>query len=67
MAPKEPSEAEIIFNRASVALAKSQKLVASWLPPRDEAEETPAKEAEELTEPEAGTQGRYESSNPSAT
>jgi hypothetical protein len=29
---KEPTEAEIIFNRANVALAKSQRLVASWLP-----------------------------------
>jgi hypothetical protein len=28
----EPSEAEIVFARASVALAKTQRLVASWLP-----------------------------------
>lgn len=26
------NEAEIIFNRANVALARSQRLVASWLP-----------------------------------
>ncbi len=27
-----PSEADIVFNRASLALARSQRLVASWLP-----------------------------------
>lgn len=27
----QPNEAEIIFNRANVALARSQRLVASWL------------------------------------
>lgn len=27
------NEADIIFNRANVALARSQRLVASWLPP----------------------------------
>ena len=31
---KEPSEAEVLFNRANVALAKNQRLVESWLPPR---------------------------------
>jgi Protein of unknown function (DUF3245) len=31
---KEPSEAEVVFNRANVALAKHQRLVESWLPPR---------------------------------
>jgi hypothetical protein len=31
---KPPSEADIIFNRANIALARSQRLVASWLPPR---------------------------------
>lgn len=34
--PTIPSEADIIFNRASVALAKSQRLIASWLPPPSE-------------------------------
>lgn len=29
-----PSAAEIIFNRANIALARSQRLVASWLPPQ---------------------------------
>jgi hypothetical protein len=32
---KEPSEAEVLFNRANVALAKNQRLVASWLAPRE--------------------------------
>lgn len=27
----QPNEAEVIFNRANVALARSQRLVASWL------------------------------------
>ncbi|KAL9108091.1 MAG: hypothetical protein Q9227_007066 [Pyrenula ochraceoflavens] len=30
------SEADAIFNRASLALAKSQRLIASWLPPKTE-------------------------------
>lgn len=35
MAPKskEPSEAEIVLNRVNVALARNQRLIASWLPP----------------------------------
>jgi hypothetical protein len=34
MAPvsKEPNEAEILLNRVNVALARSQRLIASWLP-----------------------------------
>ncbi|KAI5289290.1 hypothetical protein KEM54_004113 [Ascosphaera aggregata] len=32
-------EADIIFDRANVALARSQKLVASWLPPPSGSEE----------------------------
>lgn len=53
MPPKksaEPSEAEIIFARASVALAKNQRLIASWLPPKSE-EET-ARESSNGTEGE---------------
>ncbi|KAH9820940.1 Protein of unknown function (DUF3245) [Teratosphaeria destructans] len=30
------TEADIIFNRANVALARSQRLIASWLPPKTE-------------------------------
>lgn len=28
------SEADVIFNRANIALAQSQRLVVSWLPPK---------------------------------
>jgi hypothetical protein len=40
MPPKssEPSEADVIFTRASVALAKSQRLIASWLPAKTDEE-----------------------------
>ncbi|WEW59396.1 hypothetical protein PRK78_004867 [Emydomyces testavorans] len=41
------SEAEVIFNRANVALARSQRLIASWLPPK-----TPEEKANEKTEDE---------------
>lgn len=33
------SQADIIFDRANVALARSQKLVASWLPSNNEDDE----------------------------
>ena len=42
------SEADIIFNRANVALAKSQRLIASWLPPRTEEELRNVKSEEEI-------------------
>jgi hypothetical protein len=45
---KEPSEADIVFNRANVALATHQRLVASWLPPRSDAELANAKSQEQL-------------------
>ncbi|KAL8705250.1 MAG: hypothetical protein Q9201_001629 [Fulgogasparrea decipioides] len=51
MAPQS-SEADIIFNRASVALAKSQRLVASWLPPRTDDELRNAKTEEEIEQEE---------------
>ncbi|KAL8663410.1 MAG: hypothetical protein Q9202_003929 [Teloschistes flavicans] len=47
MAPQ-PSEADIILNRANVALAKSQRLLASWLPPRPKEELESAKTSEEI-------------------
>ena len=53
--PNQPSEAEVVFNRASVALAKSQRLVASWLPPPTEAEQRKADEQE--PEPELELEG----------
>ncbi|KAL8947161.1 MAG: hypothetical protein Q9222_006530 [Ikaeria aurantiellina] len=51
MAPQ-PSEADIIFNRANVALAKSQRLVASWLPPRTDEEVRATKTEEEIEKEE---------------
>lgn len=42
------SEADIIFSRASVALAKSQRLIASWLPPPTPSELAAAKSEEEI-------------------
>lgn len=47
-----PSEADIIFNRASVALAKSQRLIASWLPPPTASELAKAKTEEEIEKEE---------------
>jgi len=44
---KKGSEADVIFNRASVALAKSQRLIASWLPPKSEEERRNEKTEEE--------------------
>jgi hypothetical protein len=46
--PAVPSEADVIFNRASVALAKSQRLIASWLPPKTPEELASTKTEEEL-------------------
>jgi hypothetical protein len=45
---KGPSEADIVFTRASVTLAKNQRLIASWLPPRSADELSSAKTEEEL-------------------
>ncbi|KLJ08911.1 hypothetical protein EMPG_15659 [Blastomyces silverae] len=42
------SEADIVFNRANVALARSQRLIASWLPPKTAEEVAHAKTEEEL-------------------
>lgn len=33
------TEADIILNRANIALARSQKLIESWLPPQTTVEE----------------------------
>lgn len=43
-----PTEADIIFSRASVTLAKSQRLIASWLPPLSATEFASAKTDEEI-------------------
>ncbi|KAI5303527.1 hypothetical protein KEM56_007459 [Ascosphaera pollenicola] len=42
------SEADIIFDRANVALARSKKLVASWLPANEDDEVTQRKSDAEL-------------------
>ncbi len=50
--PASTSEADIILNRANVALAKSQRLIASWLPPRSSEEIASAKSEEEIEKDE---------------
>ena len=47
-ASKESTEAVVIFNRASLALAKSQHLIASWLPPKSPHDALNTKTEEEL-------------------
>ena len=49
---KDASEADIIFNRTNVALAKSRRLIASWLPPRTEDELQNAKYVEDIEKEE---------------
>ncbi|OKL62466.1 hypothetical protein UA08_02697 [Talaromyces atroroseus] len=39
-----PNEADVIFNRANIALARSQRLVASWLPAKTEEETSASRE-----------------------
>ncbi|KAI9875421.1 MAG: hypothetical protein M1830_008482 [Pleopsidium flavum] len=46
--PTSTTEADIIFNKASVALARSQRLIASWLPPRTAEELGNTKSEEEI-------------------
>lgn len=43
-----PTEADVIFNRANVALARSQRLVQSWLPTNTSQETLPQKTEQEL-------------------
>lgn len=50
--PATSSEADVIFNRANVALARSQRLIASWLPPKTADETANAKSEEELQKEE---------------
>ncbi|KAL2832394.1 hypothetical protein BDW59DRAFT_104490 [Aspergillus cavernicola] len=42
------SETDIILNKANIALARSQRLVASWLPVQTQADQSNAKPDEEL-------------------
>ncbi|KAA8650056.1 hypothetical protein EYZ11_004763 [Aspergillus tanneri] len=46
------SETDVILNKANVALARSQWLVASWLPPRTQEELDNSKSEEELQKEE---------------
>ena len=48
----QPSEADILFNRASIALAKSQRLIASWLPPPTHSELANTKSEEQIEKEE---------------
>lgn len=41
------NDADVILNRTNVALARSQRLVASWLPPKTAAEESATSKSEE--------------------
>ncbi|KAG9677989.1 hypothetical protein KCU95_g16007, partial [Aureobasidium melanogenum] len=43
-----PTEADVIFNRANVALARSQRLVQSWLPTKTSHETLPQKTDQKL-------------------
>jgi hypothetical protein len=49
---KEPSEGDIVSNRASLALARHQRLVASWLGPLSEKDLANQKSAGELEKEE---------------
>ncbi|KAL8692622.1 MAG: hypothetical protein Q9218_002386 [Villophora microphyllina] len=51
MAPQ-PSEGDIISNRQNVILAKSQRLIASWLPPPANDEPAKSKTEEEIEKEE---------------
>lgn len=50
--PTNTTEADIIFNKANVALARSQHLIASWLPPRTAEEFAETKSEEEIEKEE---------------
>lgn len=43
-----PSDADIIFTKATIALARSQRLISSWLPPRTADELANAKTDEDM-------------------
>ena len=48
---KTQNEADVIFNRANIALARSQRLIQSWLGPAS-AEDTASQKTEEQLEKE---------------
>ena len=43
-----PSEADLIFTRATLALAKSHRLISTWLPPLSASDLSSAKTEEEI-------------------
>jgi len=45
---KTPTDADVVFNRANVALAHSQRLVQSWLPTKTSHDTLPEKTHQEL-------------------
>jgi hypothetical protein len=45
-APSEPP-AEVVFNRANVALARSQRLIAAWLPQPEKTDDGAAAKSEQ--------------------
>ena len=47
-----PSENDVILNRVNLALAKSRRLIASWVPPKTAEELANAKTDEELEKEE---------------
>lgn len=46
------TETDVILNKANVALARSQRLVASWLPPKTQEEQANTKSEEALQQEE---------------
>jgi len=61
MSKQQQNEADVIFNRANLALARSQRLIQSWLGPAptsdtaEKTEEVLEKEDQELFKPEPET------------
>jgi hypothetical protein len=43
-----PTDADVVFNRANIALAHSQRLVQSWLPTKTGHDAQPQKTQQEL-------------------
>lgn len=50
--PASTNGVDVILNRANVALARSQRLIASWLPPRSDEDTANAKSEAEIEEEE---------------
>jgi len=59
-ASKEPKEADIVLSRVDVALARSRRIIASWLPQRDESEGLDEEQQLEDSQIEQGDSELYE-------